>query len=129
MTGGSIRLLYARSDEIVVRRLGPDHALLTGRFTGRYRTGAHDVSFVERYSSVWRRHGTRWRLRHEHSSFVPEPATERSGALPAQRDISGGSMSAFHPLLGHSCICERNWKADRRLLKQSECVANHIFGR
>ncbi len=35
MTSGAIRLLYARSDDIAVRRLGPEHALLTGRFTGR----------------------------------------------------------------------------------------------
>jgi uncharacterized protein (TIGR02246 family) len=72
MTDGTIRLLYARSDDISVRRLGSDHALLTGRFTGRYRAGDKDISFIERYSSVWTRHGSRWRLRHEHSSFVPE---------------------------------------------------------
>jgi uncharacterized protein (TIGR02246 family) len=72
MTEGSIRLLYARSDDIAVRRLGPNHALLTGRFTGRYRSGANEVSFVERYSSIWMRQGSRWRLRHEHSSFVPD---------------------------------------------------------
>jgi ketosteroid isomerase-like protein len=72
LTSGSIRLLYAQSDDIAVRRLGPSHALLIGRFTGRYRAGSNEISFVERYSSVWTREGSRWRLRHEHSSFVPE---------------------------------------------------------
>ena len=71
MTSGSIRVLSALSDDIAVTRLGADHALLTGRFTGRFRAGPTEATFVERYSSVWVREGFRWRLRHEHSSLVP----------------------------------------------------------
>ena len=71
MTNGSLRLLSAASDEIAVTILGPDHALVTGRFIGRFRTGAHEADFTERYTSVWLRQGSRWRLRHEHSSLVP----------------------------------------------------------
>jgi ketosteroid isomerase-like protein len=73
MTNGSLRVLAARSDDIAVTRLGADHALLTGRFSGRFRAGATEADFVERYSSVWERDGTRWRLRHEHSSLLPQP--------------------------------------------------------
>lgn len=72
MTNGSLRVLSARSDDIAVTRLGTDHALLTGRFSGRFRAGATEADFVERYSSVWVREGSRWRLRHEHSSLLPE---------------------------------------------------------
>ena len=71
MTNGSLRMLIARSDDIAVTRLGADHALLTGRFSGRFRAGATEANFVERYSSVWVRKGSRWRLRHEHSSLIP----------------------------------------------------------
>lgn len=71
LTDGSLRILSARSDDIAVTRLGPDHALLTGRFSGRFRAGATEADFVERYSSVWVREGSRWRLRHEHSSLLP----------------------------------------------------------
>jgi ketosteroid isomerase-like protein len=71
MTNGSLRVLSARSEDIAVTRLGQDHALLTGRFSGRFRAGATEADFVERYSSIWVRQGSRWRLRHEHSSLVP----------------------------------------------------------
>ena len=71
MTNGSVQLLSAASDEIAVTRLGPNHALLTGRFTGRFRAGAYEADFVERYTSIWIRQNSRWRLRHEHSSLLP----------------------------------------------------------
>ena len=71
MTNGTVRLLSAASDEIAVTRLGPNHALLTGRFSGRFRTGAYEADFVERYTSIWVRQNSRWRLRHEHSSLLP----------------------------------------------------------
>ena len=71
MTNGSVRLLSAASDEIAVTPLGPNHALLTGRFTGRFRAGAHEADFVERYTSIWVRQNSRWRLRHEHASLAP----------------------------------------------------------
>jgi ketosteroid isomerase-like protein len=71
MTDGAVRLLSGVSDEIAVSPLGPNHVLLTGRFSGRYRAGANERDFVERYSSVWVNDGSRWRLRHEHSSLAP----------------------------------------------------------
>lgn len=71
MTNGAIRLLSAASDEIVVTPLGPNHALLTGHFSGRFRAGAYEADFVERYTSIWVRQNSRWRLRHEHSSLLP----------------------------------------------------------
>lgn len=76
MTDGQVRVLSARSDDIKIKSLGSDYALLTGRFTGRYRAGSTDVDFVERYSSVWVRDGAAWRLRHEHSSMLG-PSDER----------------------------------------------------
>jgi uncharacterized protein (TIGR02246 family) len=71
MTNGSLRLLGATSDQIAVTPLGTNHALLTGRFAGRYRAGGTEADFTERYTSVWVRQGSRWRLRHEHSSLAP----------------------------------------------------------
>jgi ketosteroid isomerase-like protein len=68
----TIDLLQARSDQVRVTMLGPDAALLTGRFVGRYRIGAREADFTERYTSIWMRHGGQWRLKHEHSSVVPE---------------------------------------------------------
>ena len=65
----SVQLLEARSDEVEVRMLAPDVALLTGRMTGRYRTGRREADFVERYTGVWVRQGGRWRVRHEHGSM------------------------------------------------------------
>jgi ketosteroid isomerase-like protein len=51
--------------------LGPDAALLTGRFKGRYRMGGKEADFTERYTSVWVREGKDWRVKHEHASLVP----------------------------------------------------------
>ncbi len=88
MTAGSIDLLDARSDEIAIARLGPDAALLTGRFRGRYRDGPREIGFVERYSSVWVRQTGTWRLRHEHSSFesaTPAAAVTRAPLSPDAR--------------------------------------------
>lgn len=64
-------LLSARTDDVKVRMLGTNAALLTGRFSGRYRLGGKEADFVERYTSVWTRDGKDWRLSHEHSSVVP----------------------------------------------------------
>lgn len=66
----SVQLLEARSDEVEVRMLAPEVALVTGRMTGRYRTGRREQDFVERYTGVWVREGGRWRVRHEHASMV-----------------------------------------------------------
>ena len=65
-------LLEAKTDDVRIRMLGPDAALLTGRFSGRYRMGGKEADFVERYTSIWARDGKDWRLTHEHSSVVPK---------------------------------------------------------
>jgi ketosteroid isomerase-like protein len=72
----SVDLLNAKSDDVQVKMLGPDAALLTGRFTGRYRLEGKENDFTERYSSVWVRDGARWRVKHEHSSVVPRNREE-----------------------------------------------------
>ena len=71
-------LLEAKTDDFRIRMLGPDAALLTGRFSGRYRMNGKEADFVERYTSVWTRQGKDWRLTHatfEHRSeeITPNP--------------------------------------------------------
>lgn len=66
-------LLNAEGDDIKVTMLGPDSALLTGRFTGRYRMDGKENDFTERYTSVWVRKDGQWKVRHEHASLVPKP--------------------------------------------------------
>jgi len=67
-------LLDARSDDVKITPLGDDAALLTGRFTGRYRMNGQENAFTERYTSVWVRDGDQWKIKHEHSSLVPRPS-------------------------------------------------------
>lgn len=67
----TVSLLRARSDDVRVTMLAPDAALVTGRLVGRYRMGGEESDFVERYTSIWVRHGDAWRVRHEHGSLVP----------------------------------------------------------
>jgi ketosteroid isomerase-like protein len=67
----SVDLLTAATDDLRVTMLGPDAALLTGRFKGRYRMGGKEADFTERYTSVWVREGKDWRVKHEHASLVP----------------------------------------------------------
>lgn len=71
MTDGSVRVLSAASDQVDVTPLGSNYALLTGRLIGRFSAGDKEADFVERYTNIWVRQGSRWRLRHEHSSLVP----------------------------------------------------------
>lgn len=66
-----VDLLHARGDDVRITMLGNEAALVTGRLTGRYRYKGKDRDFAERYTSVWVRHGDRWRVRHEHASLVP----------------------------------------------------------
>lgn len=68
----SLDLLDAKSEDVQIRMLGPDAALLTGRFSGRYRLEGKENAFTERYTSIWVRDRGRWRIRHEHSSVVPD---------------------------------------------------------
>ena len=70
-----VDLLDGRSDEVEVTMLGPDSALVTGRFAGRYRFQGNEDKFTERYSNVWVRKDGQWQIRHEHASLVPNPAT------------------------------------------------------
>lgn len=54
-----------RFEELDVRPLGPDHALLTGRFV---LTGGDRPEATGRFSTVWARTPEGWRLIHDHSS-------------------------------------------------------------
>lgn len=66
-----IDLIHARGDDVEVAMLGPDAALVTGRFIGRYRYKGTETDFTERYTSIWVRDGERWRVMHEHTSIQP----------------------------------------------------------
>lgn len=68
-----VDLLNAQGDDVKVTMLGRDAALVTGRFTGRYRMEGKESDFTERYTSVWVRRGGEWKVRHEHASLVPKP--------------------------------------------------------
>ena len=67
-----VDLLNGRGDDVEVTMLGPDSALVTGRFAGRYRYKGSEENFTERYTSVWVRKDGEWRVRHEHASKMPE---------------------------------------------------------
>ena len=67
-----VDLLSATGDDVRVTMLGPDSALVTGRFTGRYRMDGKESDFVERYTSVWVRQNGEWKVRHEHASLLPK---------------------------------------------------------
>lgn len=70
-----VDLLNARGDDVRVTMLGPESALVTGRFSGRYRYKGKEEDFTERYTSVWVRKDGQWRVRHEHSSKLSQPET------------------------------------------------------
>lgn len=74
-----IDLVEARSDDVKVTALGSNAALLTGRFTGRYRMGGKESSFTERYTSIWVNQEGGWKVRHEHASMVPKPEATPGG--------------------------------------------------
>ena len=54
-----------RFDQLDVRTLGDNHALMTGRFT---LTGGGKADQTGRYSLVWVREPSGWRILHDHSS-------------------------------------------------------------
>lgn len=68
-----VDLLNGRGSELSVTMLGPDRALVTGRFAGRYRHKGNEDNFTERFTSLWVRKDGEWRIRHEHASLVPNP--------------------------------------------------------
>ena len=72
-----VDLLDARGDDVAVTMLGSDSALVTGRYSGRYRYQGQEADFTERYTSVWVRRDGRWRVRHEHTSVIRKPAAAR----------------------------------------------------
>jgi ketosteroid isomerase-like protein len=74
-----VDLLNARGDDVKVTMLGRDSALVTGRFAGRYRYKGKEENFTERYTSVWVRKDGQWRVRHEHTSLLPEPKQAVTG--------------------------------------------------
>ncbi len=64
-SGGPPQLL--RFGDITVRNLGPDHALMTGRYRLRDRaTGAPADS--GNFTLIWRRTPGGWKIIHDHSS-------------------------------------------------------------
>lgn len=72
-----IDIIHARGDGVEVAMLGPDAALVTGKFIGRFRYQGTETDFTERYTSIWVRDGERWRVMHEHASIQPaEEGTE-----------------------------------------------------
>jgi uncharacterized protein (TIGR02246 family) len=54
-----------RFDQLEVRALGTDHALMTGRFT---LAGGGKAEQTGRFSLVWLRTADGWRILHDHSS-------------------------------------------------------------
>ena len=68
-----VDLLSARSSDVKVKMLGPNAAMLTGLFAGRYRYQGKESDFTERYTSIWVRQDGRWRVQHEHASLLPQP--------------------------------------------------------
>jgi ketosteroid isomerase-like protein len=68
-----VDLVNGQGDDVKITMLGPDGALVTGRFAGRYRYKGKEGDFTERYTSVWVRKAGQWRVRHEHASLVPMP--------------------------------------------------------
>ena len=68
-----VDLQQASSDDIKVTILGPEAAMLTGRFIGRYQYQGKENDFTERYTSIWVRQNGEWRVKHEHASLVPKP--------------------------------------------------------
>ncbi|MBA3512429.1 nuclear transport factor 2 family protein [Sphingomonas sp.] len=74
-----VDLLNARGDDVKVTLLGPDSALVTGRFSGRYRYKGKEEDFTERYTSVWVRKDGQWRVRHEHTSLLPKSQPRVTG--------------------------------------------------
>jgi uncharacterized protein (TIGR02246 family) len=61
-TGRPLQQLHY--DHLEVRALGPDHALVTGRFV---LTGADRPECTGWFSTVWERTGGTWRMIHDHS--------------------------------------------------------------
>jgi uncharacterized protein (TIGR02246 family) len=57
----SQRLAY---DHLVIRPLGPDHALVTGRYV---LTGGGHAERTGWFTTVWVRSRTGWRMMHDHS--------------------------------------------------------------
>ena len=70
LTDPKARLLSAQSDEVAVEVFG-DVALVTGRFSGRFLSDGQEVSFSERFSTLWVKAGGGWRLRFEQVSEIP----------------------------------------------------------
>jgi ketosteroid isomerase-like protein len=66
----SIDLLDAESADVEVEMLSKNAALITGRMSGRYRSGGTEKTFTQRYTSIWVTEDSNWRVRHEHSSTI-----------------------------------------------------------
>jgi uncharacterized protein (TIGR02246 family) len=73
-----VDLLNLRGDDVNVTMLGPDSALVTGRYSGCYRYKGKEEAFTERYTVVWVRRDGQWRVRHEHTSALPKADTPQA---------------------------------------------------
>ena len=72
MTSGRLQIMSAGSEEVTIRWIGDDDALLIGRFPARIRSGEEEMIINARYSTIWTRDDGRWRLRHQHASLIPQ---------------------------------------------------------
>jgi ketosteroid isomerase-like protein len=68
-----VDLLDGRTDGLAITMLAPDSALVTGRFTSRFRYQGKVDDATERFTSLWVRQSGKWQVRHEHVSTLPKP--------------------------------------------------------
>ena len=65
----AVDLISATSEDVQVRMLGKNAALVTGRVHGTYRRDGKELPFNDRFTSIWvSSEDSQWRVRHEHSS-------------------------------------------------------------
>jgi uncharacterized protein (TIGR02246 family) len=72
ITSGQLQVMSAGSEDVTIRWIGDDDALLIGRFPARIRSGDEEVTINARHSTIWTRDDGRWRLRHQHASLIPQ---------------------------------------------------------
>ena len=52
-------------------RIYGKYAIVTGRFTGKWREKGKPVTSEERFTSIWIKDGDRWKAVSEHASQLP----------------------------------------------------------
>ncbi|MDX2192067.1 MAG: Rid family hydrolase [Gemmatimonadales bacterium] len=71
LSRGDVRMTTGGSDSVEVTLLGPDHAMVVGRFTGRGTARGKPFRLRERYLGVWARRDGRWWLVREQGTALP----------------------------------------------------------